>query len=218
MVLLKQAYVGVVHKVAACGSAARLTARAQTSDPYGWHRWLASLLAIHNTRAMVALDLPWWNVAATRDVARFLEATPGARVFEYGAGASTAWLARRSKEVVSVEHHAEFARIFRDFLKGLPNATLLERTLADDPSAYVGAIAEIGGQFDLIVIDGRQRIACLEAAVPYLKPHGIVLFDDSGRHRYRKGIENCALSERRYFGRSFCVPYPDYTSILAGGV
>src|SRR3546814_16419215 len=57
---------------------------------------------------MIALGLPWWNVAATREVAEFLRARPKARVFEYGAGASTIWLARHAAGVWSVERHSEW--------------------------------------------------------------------------------------------------------------
>src|SRR3546814_1018846 len=86
---------------------AKLAGEAQQSDEYGWLRWSASLFAIHDIERMIALGLPWWNVAATREVAEFLRARPKARVFEYGAGASTIWLARHAAGVVSVEHHAE---------------------------------------------------------------------------------------------------------------
>jgi predicted O-methyltransferase YrrM len=194
---------------------AKLTEGARESDAYGWRRWAASLLAIYDTKTMVRLGLPWWNVAATREVEQFLKARPGARVFEYGAGASTAWLAQRAEEVISVEHDAAFIGDFREMLAPFRNAKMLERSIADGPDAYVNAITEAGGQFDLVVVDGRYRADCLKAAIPYLKPNGIVLFDDSGRKRYRGAIENSGLAEQHHHGRSFCVPYPDHTSILA---
>ena len=214
MQAMKQVYSGVLQGVAKTGSFAWLERSGKRADPYGWRRWAASLLAIHDVRRMIELDLPWWNVSATREVASFLASRVGARVFEYGAGGSTAWLARRAGEVVSVEHHADWHAIIAPLAKEFGNATVWCRDLAGD--GYVGAIAEAGGEFDLIVVDGRRRVECLERAVPYLKRGGIVLFDDSGRGRYRAGIAGCGLTERRYFGRSYCVPYPDYSSILNG--
>lgn len=214
MQLVKRSYAGVMHSIANLGPMEKLAANAQQSDEYGWLRWSASLLAIHNIERMIALGLPWWNVAATREVAEFLRARPKARVFEYGAGASTIWLARHAASVTSVEHHVEWHQRLTKEVVRFPNIDLRHREL--DGDAYIGAIDAAEGLFDLIVVDGRRRTECLARAIPHLAPGGILLLDDSGRSRYRNAIENCGLSERRYFGRSYCVPYPDFTSILYG--
>ena len=214
MQLVKRSYSGVMHKIADLGPMERLAANARQSDEYGWLRWSASLLAIHDIERMIALGLPWWNVAATREVAEFLRSRPKARVFEYGAGASTIWLARHAASVTSVEHHAEWHRRLTKEVARFQNIELHHREL--DGDAYIGAIDDADGPFDLIVVDGRRRTECLARAIPHLAPGGIILLDDSGRGRYRSAIENCELKERRYFGRSYCVPYPDFTSILYG--
>lgn len=214
MQLVKRYYAGVMHAIAELGPLQKLTEDARVSDAYGWRRWGASLLAIHDIKRMIALGLPWWNVAATRAVEEHLTVRRNARVFEYGAGASTAWLARRAGTVISVEHHLEWHRLISPMVNGFANTRLWQRNLAG--TDYVSAIDEADGQFDLIVIDGRRRIDCLQHAIPHLADGGIILFDDSGRRRYRHGIRGCGLKERRYFGRSYCVPYPDFSSILHG--
>lgn len=214
MQLVKRFYAGCMHAIAEFGPLQRLTEDARASEPYGWRRWGASLLAIHDVERMIALGLPWWNVSATREVEKHLSSRRSPRVFEYGAGASTAWLARRAGTVVSVEHHPDWHERISPMVRGFANASLWQRDLAGE--SYVGAIDEAGGKFDLIVIDGRRRIDCLERAIPHLAAGGIILFDDSGRRRYRSGIKGCGLKERRFFGRSYCVPYPDFSSILHG--
>lgn len=214
MQAVKRSYSGIMHRIADLGPMERLAENARRSDEYGWLRWSASLLAIHNVERMIALGLPWWNVAATREVAGFLRARPEARVFEYGAGASTIWLARHAASVISVEHHAGWHQRLIGEVARFPNIELHHREL--DGDAYIGAIEDAGGAFDMIVVDGRRRTECLARAIPHLAPGGIILLDDSGRSRYRSAIENCGLGERRYFGRSYCVPYPDFTSILHG--
>lgn len=214
MQLVKRSYAGFMHAVAGIAAFERLTADARTSDAFGLRRWAASLFAIHDVERMIALDLPWWNVAATREIDTFLRARPDARVFEYGAGASTVWLARRCAQVVAVEHHPAWHARLGTLTAHLSNVTLWHRDLAG--GGYANAIDEADGVFDLVVIDGRLRTECLTPAVARLKPGGLVLFDDSGRRRYRAAIERCPLSERRYFGRSYCVPYPDHSSILHG--
>src|SRR3546814_20656639 len=108
MQLVKRSYAGVMHKIADLGPMAKLAGEAQQSDEYGWLRWSASLFAIHDIERMIALGLPWWNVAARREVAEFLRARPKARVFEYGVGASDIGLARHAAGRVSVEHIADW--------------------------------------------------------------------------------------------------------------
>ena len=55
-----------------------------------------------------------------------------------------------------------------------------------DFTDYVSAIHDPGGAFDLIVIDGRAREACLLAALQHLEPDGAdINFDNSRRRPYR---------------------------------
>lgn len=212
---IKRRYVSCLHGLASTGVLTRFDNDAQTSSPYGWRRWAASLLAIYDSERMARLDLPWWNVAATREVEAFLASRPDSRVFEWGAGASTVWLARRANQVTSIEHDAEWLARFRRQTDRFANVSLLHRSFSDAAAdAYVDAIDELDAQFDLIVIDGRARARCLEKAKARLAPQGIILFDDSGRARYRDSIAGSGMIETHHYGRSFCVPYPDHTSLL----
>ena len=110
-------------------------------------------------------------------------APPTVRAFEWGSGASTIWLARRVAELHSVEHHAEFGRddpgAARAARRG-PRSTIVEPEASDAPvigsakeghgrldfSRYVDQIDVVGGTFELIVVDGRAREACLVAGAP----------------------------------------------------
>lgn len=217
MHIIKRRYVDTLQGLGALGPFAEGAQTSRKSDPYGWQRWFSSLFAIYETDRMIALDLPWWNVAATREIEQHLAACGNARVFEYGSGASTVWLAQRCGEIVTVEHDKEWLDKFQRQTKGHDNVSLLHRPIDNGPGKYVNAINEFDGKFDVIVIDGRHRSACLETAASRLSANGIVVFDDSGRSRYRDAIEKSALKEARHFGRSYCVPYPDYTSLLHHG-
>jgi hypothetical protein len=79
---------------------------------------------------------------------------------------------------------------------------------------YVHAIDSVPGEFDLVVVDGRAREACLAAAEPRLKPGGIVVYDNSARRRYRPAIEGSGLFERKFRGLTPTLPYPEQTSVL----
>ncbi|MBZ6378098.1 MULTISPECIES: class I SAM-dependent methyltransferase [Pacificimonas] len=177
-------------------------------------RFFASQLAICDLPRMIELDVPWWNRKAALAVDRFLSARSEARVFEFGSGSSTVWLARRAAHVYSAEPHADWAEALERELAPYGNTDLLVRRLERGGGPFALSIAEAGGQFDLIVIDGRERAACFTQAIPFLKPDGLVLFDDSFRRRYRPAIEAAPLVETRYFGPAFAKPYPDHTSIL----
>jgi predicted O-methyltransferase YrrM len=79
---------------------------------------------------------------------------------------------------------------------------------------YVSTINRQEGQFDLIVIDGRARIACLEASQSRLSDRGIILFDNSDRAEYRRAIDDCPLTEQALKGMTPGLPMPSQTSLL----
>lgn len=217
MQMIKRTYVDAMQNLGEMRPLANAATKARHENPYSWQRWFASLFAIYETDRMIALDLPWWNVAATREVESFLAARKEARIFEYGSGASTVWLARRAGEVFTVEHDKVWLDKFARQTESFAHVNLLHRSIEGGPQKYVSAIDEVEGEFDMIVVDGRHRAACLAHASPRLANGGILLFDDSGRSRYRAAIEGSELCEKRYYGMSYCVPYPDYTSLMRHG-
>lgn len=196
--------------------------------------YLRSLFAIHDVEDMIGLDTPWWCFSAIARVEDFLRHRGGtARAFEYGPGASTFWLARRCAYVRFVEHDAAWWDTCRFPIADLENVA--GRLVPPHPleageqathgsgragwcdydfKDYVEAIAEFDGPFDLIVIDGRARSACLAAAVSQLKPDGLVVFDNSNRRRYRKALADCGLRVCRCRGLAPALPYPSETTLL----
>ncbi len=199
-----------------------------------WRHWAHSLTLVHDSLAMAELDVPWWTYGAINAVEEWLAARPvPATVFEYGSGASTVWLARRTGQVHSVEHHVGFAELMHTELARHPNASVrvVEPVPSADPSvpsrkeghdgldfsAYVAAIDDVPGSFDLVVIDGRAREACLAAAVGRLTPDGLIVFDNSRRRRYRDAITRSGLDERVLRGLTPTLPYPEQTSLLSRG-
>lgn len=108
-----------------------------------------------------------------------------AAVFEYGSGYSTLWWAQRVKRVVSVEHDAGWSERIR--AEAPANVTLDHVPLGPE-GAYPARIREHEGQFDVIVIDGRERVQCAEHALGALSERGVLLWDDTNRERYARGI------------------------------
>ena len=197
-------------------------------------QWLRSLTAIHDVDALIALDVPWWTYGAIAEVDAFLSARAGrARVFEFGSGASTVWLARRAASVTSVEHHEAWLGTVRDRtadregvrLRLVPAEPLGRSQGPDYGSAkegyagtsferYARSIEDEEGAFDLIVIDGRARGACLRHALPKLAEGGLVVFDNTRRRRYRAAIDAHPVRARYFRGLAPSLPFPDETALL----
>lgn len=193
--------------------------------------WVRSWLAIYDLPDMLRLDAPWWTYEASDVVADFLQRRPRAQVFEWGSGASTAWLSRRCAHVVSVEHDRDWARRMADVVPG--NATLLLKEPEPagpasvrsekrgfeglDFASYVAAIDQVDGELDLIVIDGRARATCLDRAVGRLASGGLIVLDNVERDRYRVAIERHgdALSVRWTRGRTPALPYSTRTALIS---
>lgn len=194
--------------------------------------YIRCLFCFHDIEDMAHLDVPFWCFRASRRVDAFLKARNGARVFEYGSGASSLWLARRAGHVTSVDHDEHWSNVVHGLASGLSNLDLQTRPptgrdvdaryRSGEPlwrghgfDAYVDAIKQAGGPFDLIAIDGRCRADCLRVALPYLKPDGLVVFDNAYRPRYRAAIRGSGLQIRRYRGAVPGLPFPEETMLLA---
>jgi hypothetical protein len=134
------------------------------------------------------------------------------RVFEYGAGGSTLFWAKRVREVVSIEHDRMWGERVQATLshQGLRNChvRLIEpveepdasRGSPADPADYVSADTNFrgfsfrnyarsiddypDGAFDLIIVDGRARPSCGTHALPKVKTGGFLLLDNAERDYY----------------------------------
>lgn len=228
---MKGIYVRLVRLVGAplraIGLVALLERRAPTSRRA---TWLVSLLAIHDVDGLHRLDVPWWTFDSADRVAACLEERPGARVFEWGSGASTLWLAARAGSVHSVEHHPGWAEVVAPRLPANVELRVVEAAASSTPSigsakaghagldfaAYVGAIDEVGGDFDVVVIDGRAREACLARAVDRLAPGGVIVFDNVDRRRYVEAIDSVGdrFDVTMTRGLTPALPYPTRTALL----
>ena len=194
--------------------------------------WLRSLLSIYDLEDLLRYDVPWWTFKAADRVADFLATRPDARVFEWGSGASTVWLSRRSGSVTSIEHDARWAEIVEPVLPGnavvrvvgpTPATGGPEQQLSAKPgfeeldfAGYVDAMEGIEGDFDLVVVDGRARNACFHRAITRLAPGGVLVFDNVDRQRYRDAIASSPVEVDVEWTRGLtpALPYPTRTALV----
>lgn len=169
--------------------------------------WQRSL----NSQASPLTDeQPWLTFAAIQ----FLEKTlrKDMRVYEYGAGGSTLFFAKRVKEVISVEHDQIWSdkifevikkRNYHNSLIHLVEPTTNEFLLGQDPSEPNSYISSLDlftnqyfkdyainidnypdGYFDVVLIDGRARPSCFKHAITKVKEGGFLILDNAERPHY----------------------------------
>ena len=107
-------------------------------------------------------------------------------VFEFGSGNSTFFYAKSAGIVVSVEHDKEwFDKIFKDKPE---NSEMIYCELVRGGD-YCHMPVKLEEKFDVIIVDGRDRVNCCKQAVEALTDEGVVVLDDSEREYYREGID-----------------------------
>lgn len=170
--------------------------------------WFQSIMPGHYP---LTDERPWITFKAISWLEEYLK--PEMRVFEYGSGGSTVFFARRVKEVHAVEHEEMYFDMVRQALvsKGLKNCgyqlqlpralnqanveysltsctSLMEGWRDCDFSEYVQSIDHFpDGCFDLVVVDGRSRISCLNRALRKVRRGGWIMLDNSERGQYEPG-------------------------------
>lgn len=104
-------------------------------------------------------------------------------IFEYGSGNSTLFYAQRVKRVVSVEHdEAWFNKIVKEKAS---NAEMIFTAL-EKGGEYSKKAMLLGEKFDIIIVDGRDRVNCCKNSVDALTANGVLVLDDSEREIYQE--------------------------------
>lgn len=135
-------------------------------------------------------------------------------VFEYGSGNSTLFYAQRVKRVVSVEHDDDW---YKKIVKQkAPNAEMIFTPLERN-GEYSQKAKLLNKKFDIIIVDGRDRINCCKYSIDALSEKGVLVLDDSERNKYDKAraflIEN-DFKELSFSGVSPGLFYNKATSVF----
>ena len=129
-------------------------------------------------------------------------------VFEYGSGNSTLWWAQRSSSVISCEHDSAW---YAQVLPRIPNNVELNHVALEYGGAYSGLIKQYTNKFDVVFIDGRDRVNCVRNALDALKPDGVLILDNSDVGTYVEALE---LMRAKGFKRiDFVGPGPITTAV-----
>jgi hypothetical protein len=146
----------------------------------GWFRSFAARQAIDAQGA----PLPWYTFPAIAFLAPRL--SRDFSVLEFGAGNSTLWWAAHVDRVRSIEHTEQWAQMLAP---NLPTNVVLNHV----PLVRGGDYCRAAGDeplYDIIVIDGRDRVNCARQCLGALKPAGVIVWDNSDRDRYQPGYDH----------------------------
>lgn len=145
----------------------------------GWMRSLGTGMPVDAGGTPV----PWMNYSVVAFLRERLR--PDQHLFEFGSGYSTVFYATRVASVTSVEYDETWSRRIREMLP--PNVTAVH-CREDIDGEYCRAIGRAGRAFDVVVVDGRDRVNCMKQSHDAVTARGVIVLDDSQRARYAEGI------------------------------
>jgi len=136
---------------------------------------------------------PWLTEGSINFLEKFLKKTKNAKILEFGMGSSTVWLLNRCSYLVSIEHNKEWFNAIKEKIsqnksltmilresKQIGDTDLLEISYADEAQKFSNNF------FDVVLIDGRNRVECFIESEPKLKEGGLMMLDNSERIEYKQ--------------------------------
>jgi len=146
-------------------------------DRCGWIRSVNEGLPVDRSGAC----LPWYTYPAISFLKDRIR--PDVSVFEFGSGNSTLWWSMHASRVISCEHHEEWYKAFQSKLP--ESVEYLHREI--EGGHYRDAILAYDSEFQIIVIDGRDRVNCAMNSLAALSADGVIIWDNSDRAKYSPG-------------------------------
>jgi predicted O-methyltransferase YrrM len=148
-------------------------------------------------------DAPWLVFEAIDYLENEIKETDN--VFEWGAGRSSIWFAKKCNSIISVEHNIKWYNDLVLLQQNNPKLKNLRLIYNSDNSHYEKIIENYDDNFfDIIIIDGIRRLECANSALNKLKPNGLLIIDNADRYLPSNSITPMAfknwnnLNDRRW--------------------
>ena len=149
-------------------------------DEVGWFKSVERGMPVDREGS----PLPWFTYSAISFLGNRLR--PDMKVFEYGSGHSTLWWSSRVSSVVAYEHDALWFERLKPRVP--PNVKHVFCKLEPNGDYCRGVLRE-RTRFDVIVIDGRDRVNCARNVAEAIADDGVVIWDNSDREKYKEGFD-----------------------------
>jgi precorrin-6B methylase 2 len=148
-------------------------------------------------------EIPWLNYGVINFLGERLK--DDFILFEYGSGSSTMYFSKKVQTVISVEHNQLW---FNKVNENLPNNVTLIFVPLDFNATYCKSIHQFNHKFDIVLVDGRDRVNCVKQSIAKLSEKGIIILDNSTREKYKEIFEWMTHRQFRHL---------TFTGIVAGG-
>ena len=119
------------------------------------------------------------------------------KIFEFGAGNSSIFYAKKTKSVISIEHSPEWFKIIKsndkykyenldirlvEIPKELEAKGYHTMAFTNTENEYVFSLKNTGKKFNIVVVDGLFRNSCIIHSLESLTEDGIVFLDNTSKH------------------------------------
>lgn len=191
--------------------------RLKTLLSYGEKGYLKSIGWFTAFDAQQAIDengdpLPWVTYSFIDFIKERINKTQ--HIFEYGSGSSTLFYAKRVATVTSVEHDETWLNKIKSTSPA--NAEMIFCALERD-GEYAKKASLLGKKFEIIIVDGRDRVNCCKYSIDALTENGVLVLDDSERQAYHPArvlLQEKGFKELSFSGISPGLFYNKATSVF----
>ncbi|WP_231490655.1 class I SAM-dependent methyltransferase [Pedobacter sp. Leaf170] len=156
--------------------------------------------------------LPWVTYSFIDFIKERINKTQ--HIFEYGSGNSTIFYAERAGSVTSVEHDKNWFEKVKNTSPA--NAEMIYCELQRD-GEYAKKAALLNRKFEIIIVDGRDRVRCCAYSLDALSANGVIVLDDSEREVYNPArvlLKEKGFKEISFSGISPGLFYEKATSVF----
>jgi len=127
--------------------------------------------------------IPWMNYSFIHFIEERLNNKMN--IFEFGCGNSTLWWHKQVNSIVAVESDKGW---FDKIKNSLPNeVSLTLKNLKNQD--YSNELLKFSKTFNIICIDGRDRVNCAKNSLNALTDDGVIIWDNSDRKKYSEGYD-----------------------------
>lgn len=124
-------------------------------------------------------------------------------IFEFGAGNSSIYYAKKANSVVSIEHSPEWYKIIKandkynyqnlniqlvEIPEHLSKKGYHEMAFTNDENEYVFSLKKMEKKFDIIIVDGLFRNSCILNCLDALKSDGVIFIDNT-HTKYQENLK-----------------------------